>query len=717
MDGDRGHFVRPQDASDLSIINKSRHDSVSPLSLHQTPTDSMPTWVREAQLGTQTRPSRASSMISTRTKTSILTAADDAAESFEVPIGLQRYKFGLDGSILSITNADADHPPPAFSSVAETSTPLQYPQLPVQGSPAATSLSASSNLERQRSESAPPQSSLSQEIADASGVSRNPSFTPGKESLSVQKRYASSNNIPTTEASLQPPSPGSPNPNLRRRNGVRLKLVTRISGGQKGIEISPLTPGSGYSSISASSQGTLSAGPRSTEAEPASPSESYIGRSGRGATGLFPVPDDLQDFRYAREAPSASLKKSVTKSLLAAPQEIRRKGLPHRSTKAESTFANQRFGKETSSVSDGSGIAATDEALLPPSAATKGPAEVDDEPIGTHPPPSMDHENDISIHYSRLIRSIDKHHRHELFMRDKEIDLTRSMIQKLAKDVLELKTELVWTKSHIGAIPESFEQPKSINEQSESNDFSFPPLKISHLQVMKKAMKRRADKLRHGLDEVRDLRKMSTSTTSGASNPPTSTHAPSTNQGRRPGKHHRNPQGSLHSSRETNHNLATGVPSLEQALPNPATTQWSIWTNQQTTWSEQQKARSNNTALTRTRFREAIDQAKNEVEETWETRWKERDRVYLERIRRMDAEAQRKVEKAVNERDEEWVKGWKRKNLLLLECLEGYQRELRDLKGRVEGRELECDGEGKDLQEGEGFDGLDGERGGLGAII
>ncbi len=717
MDGERGQLVRPQDASDLPISDKTGQDSVSPLTLHQTPTDSMPMWVREAQLSTQTRPSRASSMISTRTKTSILTAADDTAETFEVPIGLQRYKFGLDGSIISITKADPEHSAPRASSIAQAPTALEYSQLPV----ATASPTAAPNSERQRSESAPPQSNLSQELSDASGVSRNPSFTPGRESLSIQRRHASSTSVPTTDATLHPPSPGSPNPNLRRRNGLRLKLVTRVSGGQKGIEISPLTPNSEYSSISASSQGTLSAGPRSgagTDAEPPSPSQSYIGRSGQGATGLFPIPDDLQDFRYARGGSTGPMKRSATKTPLAGSQERRRKELPSRTSQAGPKHASQRSGKETRAVSDDSGIAITDEALSPSLVVTRSPAEFDDAPIGTHPPPSMDSENDISIHYSRLVRSIDKHHREELSARDKEIDVTRNMIQKLAKEVLELKTELVWTKSHIGNLPESFHHSTLVNKPIGTAEFSFPPLKLSHLQVMKNAMKRRADKLRQGLDEVRDevrdLRKLSTSSTSDVASAPTATHDATHNQGRRPSKHHRNPQGSLHSSQKMNHNLAKGVMSLEQALTNPATP-WSFWPTQ-ASWEEQQKARSDSMAMFIERFREAIDQAKNEVEDTWETRWKERDQVLLERLRRMELDAQKRVEKVVVERDEEWARGWKRKNKQLLESLEKSEKELAILRRRVD--PLKKESKGNTEKKGSGYDDpLASERGWLGAMI
>ncbi|KAI9770181.1 MAG: hypothetical protein M1835_006598 [Candelina submexicana] len=683
MDGERRPLARPQDVSDHPALKQPQEDSVSSSSLNQNPSESLPSWAKEAQLGTQTRLSRASSIISTRTKTSILTVADDTAETFEVPIGLQRYKFGLDGTIISVTKADLDLPPPAFSSAAETSAALEYPLLPAQATQAATSPTASPNSERQRSESAPPRSNLSQQISEASGISRNPSFTPGKENISVQKRHVSSSSVPTTEASLHPPSPDSPNPHLRRRNGLRLKLVTRVPGGQRGIEISPLTPGSGYSSISASSQGTLSAGPRSvttTDAEPPSPSQSYIGRSGRGTTGLFPIPDDLQDFRYVRGWSNVPLQRSSTKSPLAAPQEILRKELPSRITESVSAHEYRRSRREKRKVSDDGGIAIVDESLSAPLIVPEGPAEIDDAPIGTHQPPSMDHENDISIHYSRLVRSINRHHREELSARDKEIDVTRNMIQKLAKDVLELKTELVWAKSQVGTIPESSDHSGSVDDRFETDDFSFPPLKLTHLQVMKKAMKRRADKLRQGLDEVRDLRRLSASATSGVASLPAAIHE--SNRGRRPSKHHRNPQGSLQSSREMNHNLAAGVMSLEQALTNPAT-QWSFWSTQ-ASWEEQQKARSDSMAMSIQRFREAIDQAKNEVEDTWEARWKERDRVLLERMRRMEFEAKKKVEKAVAERDEEWARGWKRKNRQLLESLERSEKELADLKkGRV----------------------------------
>ncbi|KAI9853717.1 MAG: hypothetical protein M1830_006636 [Pleopsidium flavum] len=86
------------------------------------------------------------------------------------------------------------------------------------------------------------------------GVSRSPSYNPGKENLSVSWRRTSSSSVLTGE------SPESAKARLPRRNGIRLKLDTRTSGEAFEQDVGSPTPGSGVSSISTRSRYTQSAG-------------------------------------------------------------------------------------------------------------------------------------------------------------------------------------------------------------------------------------------------------------------------------------------------------------------------------------------------------------------------------------------------------------------------------------------------------------------------
>lgn len=51
----------------------------------------------------------------------------------------------------------------------------------------------------------------------------------------------------------------------------------------------------------------------------------------------------------------------------------------------------------------------------------------------------------------------------------------------------------------------------------------------------------------------------------------------------------------------------------------------------------------------------AVDKARNQVEDIWETRWKDIIRLQAEEMRRLELEGQKALERAVAERDEEWM--------------------------------------------------------------
>ena len=73
------------------------------------------------------------------------------------------------------------------------------------------------------------------------------------------------------------------------------------------------------------------------------------------------------------------------------------------------------------------------EAAKPADAPTlllHSPAQIEEEYAETHPPP-MDSENDVSIHYTRLIRTIDRDHRKALHERDKELSQMRERLHEV----------------------------------------------------------------------------------------------------------------------------------------------------------------------------------------------------------------------------------------------------------------------------------------------
>ncbi|KMU76493.1 hypothetical protein CISG_01226 [Coccidioides immitis RMSCC 3703] len=63
--------------------------------------------------------------------------------------------------------------------------------------------------------------------------------------------------------------------------------------------------------------------------------------------------------------------------------------------------------------------------------APQSPARVEENHADGTTPPSMDSENDISIHYSRLIRNIDRDNRKALNLRDKELATMRVRLNEL----------------------------------------------------------------------------------------------------------------------------------------------------------------------------------------------------------------------------------------------------------------------------------------------
>ncbi|KAI9816134.1 MAG: hypothetical protein M1832_005141 [Thelocarpon impressellum] len=485
----------------VTFSNRLLHDLASSIpSQHASRqgSDSSPSWSRES-LAPRSRHSRASSIISTRTKTSITTVEDDMPDGFDVQVGNNAvYRLGLDGRIKYITNCGTVPPLPedAGSGVGDLDAgPVST--VPVQGDrPRAASMFDRSPAPEDSCSLA----GVEQAPTAPSSVSRKPSFTPGRDNLTVQRRA----DAPRKETSLvSHGGPGSPTP-LKRRGGVKLKLVTRSPSGQAAPGISPLTPNSAASVSTTLSQ--LSP-PDGAGEDAALASPTYIGRD---ATGEFPSWSAMDDGsldvpRRRGRAPS-----SVSRSPLGRGKE---QAIPTVSIEGGAAEVSQESYSKSSpprnaisrNVSDDSGISIDDyvspSSLLVPAS----PALVEEAMIGTHPPPEMDSENamnDISIHYSRLVRSIDASHRKEVQAKDEEIAEKGDMMMALARQVLDLKTELLRAKSQIKAI-ESPDRLQTLAKDgsSEARSFSFPPLKLRHIRTLRGALRKRSERIRRDIDD------------------------------------------------------------------------------------------------------------------------------------------------------------------------------------------------------------------------
>jgi hypothetical protein len=433
-------------------------DSLQPLgspnpSIRSSHSDasSIPPWVRETPPGSiYSRPSRSSSIVSTRTRTSVNTFQEDT-RSVDIQLGGRTFRINRDGSRVSERMDDLPPYSPPENHIAHAATPLhgmvnstmslvsgpftrhyvdtgvdamdtddETPSEYLRGStstlgpPPGSGQQSSGNSGLSTPTSSPERirytersfylghAQQSDEDRDAASVSRNPSYTPGKDSISVEKRRTlslSQNHVPPKSTRGFSDTAAA---QLKRRNGLRLpKIVTglpvfRSSG-------SSHTPGSdsgGALSPSPSSHMSRSAGPTFAGDDNIKPpsSPTFIGR---GATGTFP----------------------------------------------------SKANKTTSPA----GSMSVPSLLVPQS-----PAQVEENLLETSNPPAMDSPNDISIHYTRLIRSLDLSHRRALHERDTELS---NMRERLNNIDLAYRKELKLRDTVIDKLAERVNALESAAEQ------------------------------------------------------------------------------------------------------------------------------------------------------------------------------------------------------------------------------------------------------------
>ena len=111
-------------------------------------------------------------------------------------------------------------------------------------------------------------------------------------------------------------------------------------------------------------------------------------------------------------------------------------------------------------------------------------------------------ENVVAALYRTIIRQLDAGHRSDLEAKDRELREARDIAAVLARQVVDLKSELLRTKGQTKAMPDPAQiRMRSQEERIESQSFSFPPLKLKHVQTLKGALKRRAEKIKKGMDD------------------------------------------------------------------------------------------------------------------------------------------------------------------------------------------------------------------------
>ncbi|KAI9777619.1 MAG: hypothetical protein M1839_008673 [Geoglossum umbratile] len=611
--------------------------------------DSFSLWVREPSVSLDPRISRASSIISTHTKTSISTDPtdhNDDNDSSDEAHGGERHWAGQDGQVVSIHHTDSRLT--AYGDTIRTYSDEQLSQ-----SPQPFSVRGSSSPELPPSQTEPAVPGMDLPPSDTVGVSRNPSFTPGKETISVKKHRESGSYSGATSAP-RTSSPGSPsNTPLRRSGGIKLRVVT--STGQIGNAASPVSPNSVVSSRSAGSR--LRSAGMEVDQEPHSPA--YFGK---GATGIFPSPTDLREIVGGFGKVDLGEGKILRTPEL-SPHNMRAGDVSNRRNEGPTSVspgAAWRSKPEPVPANSGTGFSKreTPQPVLVP----KSPVHIDDAVVGVQSPPPMESENDLSIHYSRIVRTLDQSHQKE--MRERE-----EVIRGLARTILDLKTELVRAQHHV----RTAEGPSTTLYKEDTPDakaFSFPPLKLRHLRTLKRATERRAEKLNKKQNAKGHKEKQGAASASGgvdrAPDPTSGVDLKSNFQAENEGL-----KGMLVASQAKIESLELEVRELRQNLE--------LWTNRCQNLELRQKQGN---AEHEQKIIATIERTREEVNTTWEARWKTNHEQLLDRMRRIENDSQRLIKSAAEERDEEWAVTWAKKNAYLLTRLKDKEAEIKELKAR-----------------------------------
>ena len=108
---------------------------------------------------------------------------------------------------------------------------------------------------------------------------------------------------------------------------------------------------------------------------------------------------------------------------------------------------------------------------------------------------------EVAVVYQTIIQEMDANYRSDLEAKDRELREAHEMAAVLARQVVDTKSELLRTKGQIKAMSTPDHIRTRSQESIEAQSFFFPPLKLKHVQTLKGALKRRAEKLKKGMDD------------------------------------------------------------------------------------------------------------------------------------------------------------------------------------------------------------------------
>jgi hypothetical protein len=358
----------------------------------------LPLWASEVAASLSTRPSRASSLISTRTRFSTTTFQDDA-KSIDLSISGQHFRISRDGSKVTSVNRGESLPPYPFGLVQDSADQDRLNYSHVSVSPYSevdlTTLPVEDSVESHVP--SPNESNVDHDVSSGTGVMSDKTNTLNNMAVRIQRAWRN-------YVQYRNPSPKSGEP------------TSSLTGTSEQLRM-----------------GSQDGSTESTNAMPGQ--RAPVGpRLGRSSALSVPVPKKAVSF-LDKDLPipdvdHESLVATSSRSQNSRLTRIGSSRLPSANKVSSKTFFPGADGplETTEQLSLRDWYAGENRK---PFRDTDGPSET---PTVVHPPADMDPENNISNHYTRMIRFIDRDHRRALHTRDKEMAELRERLNE--KDIV-----------------------------------------------------------------------------------------------------------------------------------------------------------------------------------------------------------------------------------------------------------------------------------------
>jgi hypothetical protein len=372
----------------------------------------IPPWMRDLQPSGSTRHSRASSVVSTRTEYSMMTLQDDA-RSIDIHVGGQTFRIARDGSRIS------DAPPPPYTAPAEMATIRD-------GRPRASSQSSANMRDSRLTEpghmsfrggrpSGPPT------FDHYFGTVENEQAEEGAETPRQHSRASSPQ--PRIQANILDPS--------------EVELPSPVDGESQRPSVgdnSSETPSRNWSYKAGPDVITIA--PEARKLRSVSQNDLPL-LSGHASSPLVRrngvrLPVLITESLNETDGPESVIGRAkATRS----PPTIRSAGpvlyTKHDDTPPQSPSYIGRHARGIFPACPTRQGPGTRSPIPELSATTHNPDHASDGSDETALPLPMDSENDISLHYARLMRTLDRDHRKALHLKDKELEKFRERLNEM----------------------------------------------------------------------------------------------------------------------------------------------------------------------------------------------------------------------------------------------------------------------------------------------